>query len=275
MIYIIGAVIAFFFELLLISKKNKNLADKILTIWMFVIGVHLFLYYIQSSDFAMDYPVIYGIVGPIPLLHGPLLLLYTQALTGSLTKMEWKSYLHFLIVAAYYFYNFKFFFVFDDRERTVYVNQIFDGHLPVDYVILFTMQIIQPIIYHIFTFVLYLHHARNIKKHFSYNNERINLHWLRNLVLGMTVIWTTVFLNAILPHFEFFGELIYIWVVLFVFAIGFFGIRQGSIFVSQQPALSGKLIANSNIRSPILNEKKTLCKIRLKGTTGRKNSCRT
>jgi hypothetical protein len=56
MIYIVGISIAFFLSLLLLSKKEKTQSDKILTVWMLVIGIHLFLFYLVLSGIAYQHP---------------------------------------------------------------------------------------------------------------------------------------------------------------------------------------------------------------------------
>jgi AraC-like DNA-binding protein len=70
--------------------------------------------------------------------------------------------------------------------------------------------------------LLLARHAANIRDRFS-DVEKINLRWLQILTLGMGAIWFLVL---------FFGDetLIYSGVVVFVFLIGFFGIRQTNIF---------------------------------------------
>jgi AraC-like DNA-binding protein len=77
--------------------------------------------------------------------------------------------------------------------------------------------------------VLLKKHSRNIRDQFS-DVEKINLRWLQVLTLGMGAIWFLVI---------FFREdtLIYAGVVIFVFLIGFFGVRQTNIF-SREPLVA-------------------------------------
>jgi len=86
MIFIAGGTLAFFFEFILLGKKPKSLSDKILTFWMFIIGLHLFLYYFHFKGIEFKYPHLLGIALPLPLIHGPLLFLYTGSLTNYFQK---------------------------------------------------------------------------------------------------------------------------------------------------------------------------------------------
>jgi hypothetical protein len=82
MIYIVGISIAFLLSLLLPSKRGKTQADKILTVWMLVTGVHLLLFYFYFSGIAYKHPFWLGLSIPLPLVQGPFLFLYTAALTN-------------------------------------------------------------------------------------------------------------------------------------------------------------------------------------------------
>jgi hypothetical protein len=62
MIFIIGITIAFFLEFLLLSKRGRSKADNILAVWMFFLGFHLFLFYLQYTGLYLTYPVTLGII---------------------------------------------------------------------------------------------------------------------------------------------------------------------------------------------------------------------
>ena len=88
MIYIVGISIAFFLSLLLLSKKGKTQADKILTAWLLVIGIHLLLFYLFFSGIAYQHTFWLGLSMPLPLVQGPFLFLYTASLTNQLHRQE-------------------------------------------------------------------------------------------------------------------------------------------------------------------------------------------
>ena len=231
MVFVIGGTLAFFFEFLLLSKKNKSLADKLLATWMFLLGLHLFLYYFTYFGLDFKYPHLLGIGIPFPLVHGPMLLLYTAALTGKLTK--WKSwhFLHFLPFVFFYIYYLHFFFL-PAAEKLAYVERLKSGEIKSLLNLLYPGMVISAIIYLFFTLILYLNFQKRIKNYFSYSNEKINLHWLRNLLTGLTIVWIVVIIaNSVFKDFRS-DVAIYVTVTLFVVSIGYYGIKQGNIFTS-------------------------------------------
>lgn len=228
MIFIAGGTLAFFFEFLLLGKKSKTLADKILTFWMFILGLHLFFYYFYTAGLDFKYPHLLGIGIPFPLIHGPLLFLYTGALTSYITKWKPKYLLHFLPVIFFYLYYIDF-FISSGPEKIEFVNKMIINPGPF-YKILFPAILLSGFSYIFLTFLLFRKHHRNIMNNFSNSTEQNNLNWLRYLLIGMLVIWLVVFMSNI--WFSFWDDAIYVSVTLFVVFIGYFGLRQGNIFTN-------------------------------------------
>ena len=67
MIFLIGAGLAFFLVILLIGKKDKSSADKILTLWIFITAVNFLTFYFDKSELFFEIFLI---------IHGPFLLIY-------------------------------------------------------------------------------------------------------------------------------------------------------------------------------------------------------
>ncbi|HEX7847160.1 MAG TPA: hypothetical protein VF476_15270, partial [Chitinophagaceae bacterium] len=95
MLYFAGIIITFFLALILLTKKGKTTADKLLAGWLCVMGVHLFLFYLHISGEAYNYPFVLGIAIPLPFLHGPFLFIYTLAVTKNISFSS-KQLLHFI-----------------------------------------------------------------------------------------------------------------------------------------------------------------------------------
>jgi AraC-like DNA-binding protein len=76
--------------------------------------------------------------------------------------------------------------------------------------------------YVIWSALLLRKHEVNVREQFS-DVEKIDLRWLRMLTYGLGVIWLLVIVFRSDP-------LTFSGVVVFVFLIGFFGVRQGEIF---------------------------------------------
>ena len=226
MFYLAGIIITFFLSVLLAGKKGKSEADKILTAWLIIIGFHLTMFYLYLSGNYLKFPSLLGLHLPLPLVHGPFLFLYTTALT-QVRRIKAVGFLHFAPVLITYGLMFQFFQLPADQKVWVYqhggsgykwlTNLVFIGIIA------------SGVIYVILSFLKLRQHKVNIESRFS-NTARINLNWLRYLIYGTSAIWIVILLG--LRDTYIFGT-----VVLYVFFIGYFGIRQVGIF-SNKPLLN-------------------------------------
>jgi len=219
MFYIIGIIIAFFLALLLLGKKNKTLADKILFAWLMVIGMHLSLFVARSVSGNINFAFLLGIEIPFPLLHGPFLYLYTAAMTNQLpSKKNWAS-MHFIIPVLSLLMLLGFFMLPANEKVEIYRKKGagYETQMSINHIAIY----ISGIFYVALCIMLLRKHRKNIEEQFSFT-EKINLNWLRYLVYGIGFIWLIVITSS---DFWVFGA-----VVVFILLLGFFGIKQVGIF---------------------------------------------
>jgi len=235
MLYIDGIVITIFLAVLLTGKKNKTPADGLLILWLIVIALHLFLFYFLISGKIYDYPFLMGIQIPFPLLHGPFLFLYTVALTSHQTKFSLVWLIHFIPVVILYSFLIPFFGLSAAEKITVYRNSG-AGHETLMTFSLIAI-ILSGIAYVTASLIRLRRYRKAIENEFS-DIEKIILAWLRYLVYGIAVIWIAVIFGN--------DSIVFSIAVVFVFFLGFFGIRQIGIFTSSnlpakvlQPLASG------------------------------------
>lgn len=222
MFFVIGIILSFFLDFLLISKKRKTLADKILAAWLFFLGIHLLLFYlIYVSKQFLAVPWLLGIELPMPLLHGPFLYLYTAALTNQFHYKKKFMLLHFVPVIVTYLYMFRFLALPSEQKVVVYQNK--GAGFEVLTMINISAIILSGVIYIIWSIILLRKYNRSLFDQFSYT-EKINLKWLQYLIYGISVIWLFVIFGN--------SELIFGSVVFFILFIGYFGIKQVGIFTS-------------------------------------------
>lgn len=215
MFYLGGVGLALFLDLLLLGKHKKSLADWILGLWLLVIALHLLMVTIIG---AKQYPQVWGLDLPLPLLHGPLLYLYTRALTGK--PMNWRHWLiHLSVPAAFYVYLIP--FITRPSTEKIFVYE----HAGVGYETFLMIRgfciPVSGIIYILLSLFTLRKHQMTIVQQFS-SLDKVNLVWLRNLIIWLAVIWMFVLFGN--------DDWIFTTVVIFIFFIGFFGIRQGVIF---------------------------------------------
>ena len=216
MILIAGISIAIFFELLLIFKKNKSRSDKVLIIWMFLIAFHLFLFFLNYTKLNFSYPFLLGIELPLPLLHGVMLFWYVASSTNHKVWNKNIIYLHFIPALVAYLYLIHFFALPADQKIYIFKNDGLGNEVFLS--ILYYSYSVLSSVYIIWSIILLRQHKKNIVNQYSVL-EKVNLNWLRILIGGMGLIWfVTNFLHNEIYNFS--------SVVIFVFLIGFFGIRQ-------------------------------------------------
>jgi AraC-like DNA-binding protein len=224
MFFVAGIGIAVFIEFLLISKKNKSAPDQILTLWMFLVLVHLFLSYIYFTEDVYGFPFLLGIDLPVPLLHGVFLYFYVSSLTEQLPESRKVLILHLVPASLMYMYLVTFFSLPAEQKIQVYRNH--GAGYELFNVLRWYAIALSGIFYVTWSAVLLRKHRNTIRDQFSHL-EKVNLQWLQILTFGLGGIWFLVifFRNEML---------VMAGMVIFIFLIGFFGVRQADIFTPDQ-----------------------------------------
>ena len=222
MFYLAGISISFFLALLLLAKKNKSTADMILVVWLFIIGFQLSCFYLMITGQLHQYTWVIGFNFPIPILHGPLLFLYTATLSGQIPSLRIKDSLHFLPALLEYLYLIPFYGLSPEKKMFIMEHKGI-GHET--FVMINSLAItISGVGYVTMSMILLRRHRKSILDQYS-DTEKINLNWLRYLVYGIGVIWVFVLAGN--------DNLVFTGAVLFVLMIGYFGIRQVGIFTME------------------------------------------
>ena len=235
-IFISGIFMSFFIVLLLLTKKNKTIPDKLLAVWIAVIGVHLLGFYFNQVGYWEKYPHLIGITAPIPLFHGPLLYLYSLYALRSETRFRCLDYLHFVPGIAAYLYMSSFFFFYSPEEKILVDKGEITDFIAFSYVLLVII-LISGMTYALLSYRLTIRYKKKIKDRFSYN-EDISLNWLRYCIVSIGLI----FLSAVIVFglrdglnitFPFNPEyILYIILIILIFYIGYFGIKHENIFTN-------------------------------------------
>jgi len=236
-ILLLGFVMSLFFFLLLIGKKNKTLADNALlcmfAVYALAIGGPYIEIYNRDNDFP--YPHLLNNAWLFLLLHGPLLWLYVKSLTVKDFKVKPLHLLHLAPFAVFLVLHIQNYLLLSAEEKILLAeNELFTT--TVFFKIRGISIGISSIGYNIWAYRLLQKHRINIEHQYS-NIEKIDLIWLKTLVIASLVVFSVnVFLFNInnYLHFAGFYELAliaYSFSTVYVFYIGYFGIRQGRIFV--------------------------------------------
>ena len=251
MFFILGICIALFLVFLLLFKKNKSRADKVLAIWLFLMVIHQALYYHLITGQSFEFPHILGLMLPLPLLYGVLLYFYVLEVTGKGRIQAGIRMIHFIPALLMTVLAIPFFMLPAEQKVFVFQNDGvgFEWYLLIHQGIM----LICGFAYSIWSLFLINQHQKNIQASFS-NTDKKELNWLRYLSIGLGIIW----LLAI-----FFDELvIFSSLVVFVLFIGIFGINQMRIF-NTEPDKRSEIEengSNKDRQQPDAEEKKRYAK---------------
>lgn len=219
MIYLVSIVINLFLVLLLLTKKNKNTADIILLIWLFITSLHLSIFVIIYQKQFYSFPNLFGIEQALPLLHGPILYLYTKALTSA-KKFSWLSLLHFLPAILVLFYIFPFILLPIEEKIPIY-NQSINKYANFQKILVVCI-VLSGFTYITLSLKLLTKYKKLLTDNFSYT-DKINLDWLYRLIIGLAGIWLIIlFVER--------DDVIFASVAVYVLFIGYYGIKHVGVF---------------------------------------------
>ena len=226
MIFLTGIILSGFLTALLVLKRSKTHADRILTVWMAVMTVHQVIAYLHFTGATNVYPHLLGVALPWPVLHGPFLFLYVTAMTKE-KPLTWKQLLpHFIPFLLLLLLAIPFYLKPAAEKLEVFRNQgagyEWYSHLQE------VMIIVLGLGYTIWSLIRIHRHRNKIKQWFS-NTDKLTLRWLEYLSIGLGIIWCLVLFFS--------DDMIFIGVVLLVIFIGMFGINQLPIFYAHKDIL--------------------------------------
>jgi len=236
-LFTIGIFLCFFLQFLLLSKKKASTSDRILAIWMFVFGLHIFSYYLHWLGYWEVYPHLSGIHHPFPLLHGPFLYLYILFSVRSDQNFNWQNYLHFAPALLFYLYMIPFLFFYTAEQKLMVNHGVIDDYSNFMTISIFAF-IISGIGYAIVSYRLLKRYNDLTSQNFAYS-ESIDLNWLKFFIWGVGMIFLIATIVIILEEvlgmvFGFNTDLIfYVLIITFIFFLGYSGIRHKNIFAEQ------------------------------------------
>lgn len=230
----IGIILSLFLGIVLFTKKDKSLSDKILALWLFVISIHLLSSLIYTQGYWEKYPHLIGITAPFPLLYGPILYLYVLYSFRDQKDFLKIDYLHFLPVLLSYIYMLPFFFGYTVEEKIKVDKGLIEDQNTFSNLLLVAF-IVSGFTYIILTYRKLRLRNKILDSNFSSHN-RIQLNWLKYSLFCFLGVFTSGAIIVVLREFlkvqfPFNADIIfYSFIVLFVFYIGYSGIRQQNLF---------------------------------------------
>lgn len=242
MLAYIGIGITLLLILLMASKEGKTVADKILLAWLLLIGCHLTLYVFSIQPITTEN--VHWLLGtsiPFPMLHGPMLYLYTAAMTNQLPRKRKVLVLHFIpaVVAVLFFFPIL---IKSADEKLVFIQSRAEGYQTANLIRIILLQV-SGFVYVLWSLWLLRRHKHAIRQEFSYE-ERINLNWLRYFIYGLAAIWVIIVVTK--TDYYIFGA-----AAVFIVFLGYFGIKQAGIFTTANLYKTVPVAGNSDPNNTI------------------------
>ena len=255
-IMLIGAVQAFFLALLLWNKKGRTRSDQLLFCWLVCMGTHLLFYYDNFSTPPV-LPVPFQILGfSLSLLSAPIMFLYIYSLTHN-QQLQKKWWLHLL---PYLLYNMVVLSFWLNDEIQLFVRNGFIG-LSGNISAWIKYNLGYPLAisgggYAIWSLLTLRKYQQQLPEFFSYT-EKINLNWLKWLVIISMVFFVTIFslvqFNADLRFFSSVENtfiLVSGAITIYLFLVGYLGLRQTSVFTQEMVAANKVTIEKQVGKAP-------------------------
>ena len=274
-IFTIGIIESLFFFLIIVSKEKKSGADIILISWLLLLAVNI-LTPVFTYNNLLKYIGLNGIDYALLVLHPIFLYKYSELLIPSKRNYKIRNEWHILVFLINCLLVFP--YIFMDAE--IKLGFLYSSEFPT-IAIFGTIWI--NLVYIVYLFMcgrLIIEHQQELKNHYS--NEKYSIiKWLKFLTIGLIVIYMSgSLLGAVLTFLGiplyYINYYVYSTIVLYVFGLGYFGIKRKDIFVSmnlqnrneiskkspligeQDMLFAEKLERYMNFRKPYLNEKLTL-----------------
>jgi AraC-like DNA-binding protein len=228
----IGLTQSLFAGLMMGTKRNPQVADRILAAWLFLIAFEMGFALVNENIIQL-YEFVF-----IPFTYGPLLYLYIKFLTTEDLKFRWTEGLHFI----------PFILVFVSaivlRGKPVIRLDDFWANDPfLSFRLIYGISFfISVTTYSIIAFVLISRHQKNIQNLFSYTSEKITLSWLKIVAISFYVTYILVFVIGVYVIFK--GELPYDPTIASYFGLTFFAFTF-SVYGFKQPGIFNELYSGS------------------------------
>lgn len=241
-VLISGMFMSLFLMILVVRKKNRIRSDVYLACIFAVYALAIAGAYIETFNIRNNfpYPGLMNIGWLFLLLYGPFLWFYIQSVSNHRFRFKAMYLLHFTPFALFSTLQYFTFFNLPSAERIHIVQSEQFTQLEAYYASVIAIGI-STLGYNIWALILLHRHRRNIERQFS-STEHIDLNWLKGLTWASLIVFS---LNVLLFNlnnvFRFAGyyelsQIAYLFASFYVVYLGYFGIRQGKVFIDN-PAL--------------------------------------
>ncbi len=232
-ILVVGAAQGVFLSVLLLGRKVNTMANRVLATSMIAMAIFLMEAVYYGAEWFRETTAFIGVSEPLIFVFGPILYLYTLIVMRGGQEFKRGYLLHFIPALLVLLYDSQVYFA-SHAFKLEFIEQMMAGNFPLDQRIIGYAKHIHGCVYAVLTAVLLYRHARDIRDTHS-SIERINLRWLRHMTIGLVLIWAFALFNFVMYEMGIALtntpiSLTPFAVAVFIYAIGYLGLRQPEIF---------------------------------------------
>jgi len=249
-ILLIGSTLALFLGVLLLRKRSKAMHDYIIGSWLFFLGIYVSVYAFSPAAFFISNPWMINFYISLLFLHGPFLFTYINTLTNPEYKFAKNITWHLIPFILLNTYLILFFPAENILKNACSLHGGSQIDLPLPYFI-FLILIALSVPFYIFWSVRILQkHKKIISDNFS-DIEKRTLSWLKNLISILGIVWvfmvSIIYIHHVLLLFSdsFCINGLFMTLSAFIIMIGYFGLNQPVIFISQNKASSADIVKDN------------------------------
>lgn len=247
-LYLLGAAQGLFLAAVLASRHRNALPNRLLAAFVLVFSVDLAVAVYHASEVSTRLPALIGVDLPVAFLYGPLLYLYVRTLTSRQPTLRRLDAWHFAPFLGLVLFLLPFYALPGEQKLTL----MRDPSLALQtraLVVITPLKLLHGVVYLGLIIGLLRRHRRRVADTLS-SLERVRLTWLRNLTLGVVaMLGASAVLYALgarglpivgMDPSGIYDDLTLLGVTVFIYALGYFGLRQPEITAPPEPETEGR-----------------------------------
>jgi AraC-like DNA-binding protein len=230
---LLGAVQGFVLSGVLATRHRNPTANRLLSVAVFAFSIHMLTVVYYAVGLERVYPHFFGVGYPLPLLYGPLVLLYSVTASDRNRRLRWRDALHFLPFVAVVVVMLPV-FLLSGAEKLAFFQRLQQGDAPTLVRLVDPLKLVSGLAYSAATIIFLRRHQVRVKDSYS-SLERVNLSWLLRLTAAAAAIWgLATVLHSLRgvdhPLVKHGDDLVALALAIMVYGIGYLGLRQPEIF---------------------------------------------
>ncbi|OZC02080.1 helix-turn-helix domain-containing protein [Rubricoccus marinus] len=238
-IYLLGATQGLFLAAVLASRHRNALPNRLLAAVVLVFSIDLAMAVYHATDASAVVPALIGLDLPIGFLYGPLFYLYVRTFTAERPEMKRTDLWHLapfvllsLFLVPYY--------LLPGTEKLALLNDPGASFQTGALTIINPLKLVHGFVYIALVVALLRRHRARVRDQEA-PVDSVSLRWLRALavsVLALLTVVTVLYAAGVRDHVPTLGmdpsaiydDLTLLSVTVFVYALGYFGLRHPSLF---------------------------------------------